>query len=439
LRMTVAALVLADAPGADAQVVGLSLAERARRVVERAGARAVLVARDRAAIAAWWRDAGCDRLLVVRATDQVIHTPLVAPLVASDSTRAVAVAGPDAPATDVAADHYAGAMIVHGPAAAELIAALAAGADDRALGAELLAAGAEPCVHERIARHPAVTAAERRAADRLLCEMIHKHQDNGITRYLFRPVSIAMTRVLVRTPITPNQVSCITALLVVLGCWLTARGPINSAIAGTAVMLAASYVDCCDGEIARLKLLSSRFGAWLDTVVDELSQIAYMIALGLHARQYFGTGYLGHHGFDPWEVAIIIGVATYAITIYCVYWNIVVLVGSANSQDYVGKFEIAPGERPGTARLRPVTTQAIVLPPDANPVLRWLATYAPYVVRKDFISWGALVLAVAHLTQIAFALLVVGGLLSATVVTIDHIRARLQLSEIRRRELVLVR
>jgi phosphatidylglycerophosphate synthase len=71
-------------------------------------------------------------------------------------------------------------------------------------------------------------------------------------------VSIAMTRVLVRTPITPNQVSCVTAILVVLGCWLTAHAGMRYAIAGTAVMLGAAYVDCCDGEIARLKLLSSR-------------------------------------------------------------------------------------------------------------------------------------------------------------------------------------
>ena len=98
-----------------------------------------------------------------------------------------------------------------------------------------------------------------------------------------------------------------------------------------------------------------------------------------------------------------------------------------------------PTVAPGTARLRPVTTAAIVLPPDTHPVIRWLATYAPYVVRKDFISWGALVLAAVHLTQITFGLLVVGGVLSATVVTIDHVRARLQLSELRRRELSLVR
>lgn len=437
--MSVAAVVLADAPGADAVVLGLTLAERARRVVARAGATTVLVARDRAAIAGFWANAGAERLLVVRATDQLVHTPLVEGLVATASDRAVAVAPTEPAAPDVAPGGYAGALVATGPAAAALVAALTAGADDRAIADELLADGAVAIAHGAIARYPATTAAERAAAADHLVAIIHKHQDNAITRYLYRPVSIACTRLLVRTPITPNQVSAVTAVLVVLGCWLTARGSMGSAIAGTAVMLLAAYVDCCDGEIARLKLLSSRFGAWLDTVVDELSQVAYVVALGLHVRHYFGVGYFGDLGFDPWWLAIEIGVVTYAWSIYCVYWNIVVLVGSANSQDYVGKFELADGGRPGTVRLRPVVAQAIVLPPTAPRIVRWLATYAPYMVRKDFISWAALGFAIAHLTQIAFALLIIGGVMTATVVTIDHVRARLLLWEIRRRELVLVR
>src|SRR5688500_16352459 len=71
------AIVLADTAGADERVVGLSLAERARRVAGGGGATRVLVARDRKAIAAWWNElTRGDALLVIRATDQLVHTPL---------------------------------------------------------------------------------------------------------------------------------------------------------------------------------------------------------------------------------------------------------------------------------------------------------------------------------------------------------------------------
>ncbi|MBZ0231912.1 MAG: CDP-alcohol phosphatidyltransferase family protein, partial [Deltaproteobacteria bacterium] len=258
-------------------------------------------------------------------------------------------------------------------------------------------------------------------------------------RYLYRPVSFPLTRCLVHTPVTPNQVSYAVGVLVVIGCWLTARGPMWSAIAGTALLLFASYVDCCDGEIARLKLLSSKFGAWLDTVIDELSQIGYMVALGWHCRQYFGVDYFGDLGFDPWLWAIVVGTISYVVTIYIVYFNIIVVVGSANSQDYVGRFVVEDGDQPDTVRLKPAATQAIATRDDLNPALKWLATYLPYVVRKDFISWGALLLAVLHLTQVAFAMLVIGGPVTAVIVGIDHLKLRLQLRAIARRGARLVR
>lgn len=425
------AIVLADAPGADARVVGLTLAERARRVAGRGGATRVLVARDRAAITAWWNEAARgDALLVIRATDQLVHTPLVSGLGAAAGER-VASVGPDGA--------YAGAMLARGAAADELAAALARGDDDRALGAAALAAGATAVPHGEIARHPATTRAERKAAAKMLYRIIHKIQDNAITRYLYRPVSFPLTRALVHTPVTPNQVSYAVGVLVVIGCWLTARGPMWSAIAGTALCLFASYVDCCDGEIARLKLLSSKFGAWLDTIIDELSQIGYMAAVGIHCRKYFGVDYFGHLGFDPWIWAIVIGTITYAITIYIVYFNIIVVVGSANSQDYVGRFEVVDGAEPNTVRLRPAATQAIATRDDLHPALKFVATYLPYIVRKDFISWGALILAALHLTQVAFAMLVLGGPVTAVIVGVDHLKLRLQLRAIHRRGARVVR
>ena len=410
------AIVLAEGPAATAKVLGLSLAERGRRVAARAGAGRVLVVGERegrADIEAW-RDPAAD-LLVIRAGDQVVHTPLVAPLVERGAELAVAV-GPDGA--------YAGALLARGAAAAEVAAALAAGEDDRALAARL-APRAAAVEHGAIARHPATTPAERRAAARHLYRIVHKPQDNAITRYLYRPVSAPLTRLFLRTPITPNQISYLTAAIVAIGLWLTARGSMRDAILGTAIVLAGSYVDCCDGEVARLKLRSSRFGAWLDTVIDELSSLGYMIALGWHCHLWFGPDHLGELGVDPWLAGIAVGVVTYAITIYVIYYNLIVVVGSANSQDYVGRFEIVDGQlRPAVAE--PIDTRAM------HPVLRVVATYAPYIVRRDFISLGTLVLALLHLTHVAFAILVLGGVVTAAIVTVDHVRLRRQRRSLRR-------
>jgi len=407
------AVVLAEGPLASLEVVGLTLGERARRVAAKVGARRVLVIAspaERAAIAAWWRESRATSVLVIRASDQVVHTPLVAPLVArADTSIAVAPEG----------GGYAGALFAAGADATTVIDGLAAGADDAALAARL--GRAEPIAHGEIARHPATTRAERRAAARMLYRIVHKPQDNAITRYLYRPVSFPLTRLFVQTPLTPNQISILTGILVVIGLWVTARGSMNDAILGTGIVLFASYVDCCDGEVARLKLLSSRFGAWLDTVIDELASLGYMVALGWHCHLWWGRDYAGDLGFDPWLAGIAIGAFTYALTIYVIYYNIIVVVGSANSQDYVGRFEVVPGGAPGTVRLRPAAAPAIDAHELPRPV-RWMATYLPYMVRRDFISWATLGLAALHLTQVAFVMLVAGGAVTSAVVSIDHVR-----------------
>jgi hypothetical protein len=405
-------------------IAGLSAGERALRVARRVGAsRVVVVDRspDRTApevdLVAWRAGRTC-AVLVLRA-DQLVHMPLVAPLVAASPADGVAIAvGPD--------DGYAGALLATGPGATSVIDALARGDSDAQI-----AAGATARVrHGEIARHAIATAEDRRAAHRMLYRILIKPQDNAITRYLYRPVSFPLTRLLVWTPITPNQVSYLVAALVAIGCWLTADASMTRAIAGTAVILAASYLDCCDGEIARVKLMSSRLGAWIDTIVDELSSVGYMAALGWHCHLAFGSGLFAplgaRPGVDPWLAAIAVGVVTYGWSMYCIYYNIIVGVGSANSQDYAGSFEVVAGREPGAVRLRPMAARSVAPGIERKQPgrLMTIASYAPYLIRRDFIAWCALVLAVLHWTHVSFAAFVLGGVGTSVIVTIDHVKLR---------------
>ena len=291
-----------------------------------------------------------------------------------------------------------------------MTAALADGTTDAALVAG--APDSRRVERGAIARRAIGTRAERRAAHQLLYRILVKPQDNAITRYLYRPVSFPLTRLLAWTPITPNQISYLVGALVALGCWMTAHASANMAIAGTLVVLAASYLDCCDGEIARVKLLSSRFGAWIDTVIDEASSIGYMAALGIHCHLAFGRTYFGDLGFDPWLVAVGLTTCCYVWCMYCIYYNIIVAVGSANSQDYVGKFDVVPTDQPNTVKLQPKAPKAIPIDPNRSPIVRFIATYGPYVVRRDFISWAATFLAIAHLTQLSFICQVAAGVIA---------------------------
>ena len=415
--MDLDAIVLADSSLAAVRIAGLSARERAIRVAQRVGATRVYVAdsaAQRAALVAW-HGATTAPLLVLRA-DQLVHTPLAQPLVdwlrAGGSGAAITVG-------DLPSGTYGGAVVVTGATVATVIAALARGDADTQVVNGL---APERVVHGAVARHAIATPAERRGAHRLLYKILVKPQDNAITRYLYRPVSFPLTRLLVWTPITPNQVSYLVALLVAVGCWMTAHASAGAALAGTALVLAASYLDCCDGEIARLKLRSSKLGAWLDTIIDELSSLGYMVALGWHCHLAFGRGYVGAPPFDPWLLAVAVSLVTYTTSIYFIYYNIIVAVGSANSQDYARHFDVVASAAPNHVRLRPTppVDSSAELPAWLRPIVR----YGPNIVRRDFISWGATVLAALHLTQVAFGLFAVFGVITAVILLLDHARLR---------------
>lgn len=98
---------------------------------------------------------------------------------------------------------------------------------------------------------------------------------------LIRHLSCRLTPLLVRTPFTPNQITGAALAIGVGGGWCYAQGSRPWMLTG-ALLLVLSYVlDNCDGEIARLKGLESRFGDRLDTFTDWLVHAVFFLALGI--------------------------------------------------------------------------------------------------------------------------------------------------------------
>ena len=110
--------------------------------------------------------------------------------------------------------------------------------------------------------------------DRLLAERKLDHwlvkPTDGIFARMNRRVSIPMSRRLIKFPITPNMVSLFTLLVSFLaGAYFVMGGYLNPLL-GALLSVWASILDGSDGEVARLKLLASDYGAWLETICDYL-------------------------------------------------------------------------------------------------------------------------------------------------------------------------
>ncbi len=412
------AIVLAGGPHAGAKVLGLTLVERARRVVGKLGARRTLIVDDSttaAEIVAWAAGRAGAAVLVVRGRDQVVSRGLGAPLVAGAATgaRRVAVDGAGA---------YLGALWAGPAEAGALIEAVAAGAgpdgfDDRGHAAAWLAEDAVAVTAEAIASHPARDRAERRGATRMLLGLITKGEDGPVTRYVYRPVSRPVTRLLVHTPISPNQVSIAVGIIGLIGCWFVAQPSQASLILGMGLILAAGFIDGCDGELARLRLQFSPIGAWLDTIIDELTTTVSFVALGIHCVRGSDLAWL--------PASIWVGLVAYLATIYVIYFFLIVVSKTGNSQHYAGKLDVV--DDASGRGLRVVPSKPLPLPP-------WLVratAFIPHIIRRDFINLGSFVLALVNLYLINYTIMLVGGVVTILVIGPEHLRLRGQLRRLR--------
>jgi len=121
-----------------------------------------------------------------------------------------------------------------------------------------------------------------RRAEAWLLRGLIKQREGFMSRHFERRISLALTRRLVTTRITPDAMTLVSvAVGLVGGAFFLSALPAYQ-LAGALLFLAHSILDGCDGELARLKLVESRRGAILDFWGDNLVHAAVFgcIAVG---------------------------------------------------------------------------------------------------------------------------------------------------------------
>lgn len=127
----------------------------------------------------------------------------------------------------------------------------------------------------------------KQLSDALFAEIFSK--TNGwVARSLNKKISFRLTHLLVRTNITPNQITAFNFIMGVLGCLFLISSQWMVRVLGACIIQFNSILDGCDGEVARLKVCRSRFGAWFDTISDDvLNNIMFVcIYIGLYRQTH---------------------------------------------------------------------------------------------------------------------------------------------------------
>jgi phosphatidylglycerophosphate synthase len=118
---------------------------------------------------------------------------------------------------------------------------------------------------------------------------------------IHRPLAARLIPLLVRTPITPNQVTILSGLTGILAgvCLaLGVRQPVMCLASGVLLFLSV-VLDCCDGQLARVRGISSTTGAILDGIADYLVGIAlavgasFFMVMQYHSQWFWLLGLAG--------------------------------------------------------------------------------------------------------------------------------------------------
>jgi phosphatidylglycerophosphate synthase len=104
-------------------------------------------------------------------------------------------------------------------------------------------------------------------------------QDGLVDRYFNRKLSGPLTRWFIKTSITPNQITLLSFAIGLISALFFLKGEFLYNILGVAIFQFSAVLDCCDGEVARIKSMQSRLGQWLDIVCDNIVHIAVFLAI----------------------------------------------------------------------------------------------------------------------------------------------------------------
>ena len=221
---------------------------------------------------------------------------------------------------------------------------------------------------------------DRISAERKLDRWLVKPTD-GVFARMNRRISIPISRQIIKLPITPNMVSLFTLLVGFASGLLFACGSYWDMLAGAVLSLGASILDGCDGEVARLKLLESDFGCWLETVCDYLYYLFIFtgMAVGLIRNSQSRT-------YLMLAVLLLFG----AIVSFLVTGLGRQKLSAERPEDYLKVWQAQAESR------------------RSNPLL-YFGRYTEFIIRRCFLPYALLFFALLNMTNVAFILSAVGA------------------------------
>ena len=140
------------------------------------------------------------------------------------------------------------------------------------------------------------TVEDLKNAENEILKSLVKPEDGIISKYLNRKISLRISKWLCSYDISPNVITSISFILSIISAFFFmshAFIPYSYVIGGIIAQIS-SVIDGVDGEIARLKMRTTGFGGFYDSVLDRYADV-FILSSILFAVNYHFTHHLSHH------------------------------------------------------------------------------------------------------------------------------------------------
>ena len=215
-------------------------------------------------------------------------------------------------------------------------------------------------------------------AEKLLLSQCRKPTDGVISKHLNRSLSLQISRILFRLPITANQMTGLTLLVGLVGAYCAVK--INFLMAFLIFQIT-SILDGCDGEIARLKFQKTKKGAWLDTVSDNIIYVTFIFCFGWGMAEFYS------YPIYLYITLLILALVSLALVIMYSYLK---------KKNLEGTLVLVERHLNQSAQAK-------------SGFLNFFPRYFSFVVKRDFFAFVFFVLALGGQWQLIFWLLCLGS------------------------------
>jgi len=124
----------------------------------------------------------------------------------------------------------------------------------------------------------------KKAGKHLVRMSVKGYGDGFVSRHLNRKVSLWISERIVNK-VTPNQITAFTFLFGIFSAFVA----LLSTQLGGILYQISSILDGIDGEVARASLRESRFGGWLDSVLDRYVDFTFLVVLAIVSKAWIAA------------------------------------------------------------------------------------------------------------------------------------------------------